>query len=203
MTYTYDQLRAAVTKKGYKWFTKNLSLNFIWIRTSDEITNRFTDWLYVAWLELGGKEVICIPATTKPGLKGSILEPVTVEGVTGTAVIKPNQYISAWQFRDQYSGFSHYPYFHQVGEVDYWRDGDKDNEIDKVNDQDKKIFGTHWHRMSQTDTYGSGQVNNWSLGCMGAPEPEFRKILPVVRGAVEFYGRMFTGTIMELKDFEV
>jgi hypothetical protein len=144
--------------------------------------------------------ILTIPATTKPGLKGSILEPVTVDGVTGTAVIKPGQYPGAWEFHDTFDEFSKYPYFRQVGPVDYWRDGDKDLVIDHVQDQEDRIFGTHWHIMSHIDTYGSGQVNNWSLGCMGAPEPEFKKILPVIRKAVKRYGKKFTGTLIESKD---
>lgn len=196
---TYKQLRESVIKLGFKWFTKPYSLNFIWERTSYKATNIFDDWLHIAYLDSNGVEhVLTIPATTKPGLKGSLLEPVTVSGVTGTAVIKsPQQVIGGWQFKDTTKEFSSYPYFRQVEPVDYWRDGDKDKEIDKVQEQDDKIFGTHWHRMSNNGTYGSGQVNNWSLGCMGSPEPEFKKILDLVRKSVAIYGDKFTGTIID------
>jgi len=198
---TYQQIKDTIIGKGFKFFTGNLSVNCVWERTSDEITNKFTDFLYVAYLEGGVEKVICIPATTKPGLRGSILEPTTVEGVTGTAIIKPGQYLSSWEFRDTWLEFSKYPYFRQVGKIDYWRDGDKDTEIDRVQDQEDRIFGTHWHKMSKIGTYGSGQVNNWSLGCMGAAEPEFKKILPVIRKSVRLYGNKFTGTLLETKDF--
>jgi hypothetical protein len=197
----YDELQSACERLGFMWFTKELSLNFVWERTNKVITNRFTDWLHIAYLENGEKKVLSIPATTKPGLKGSILEPVTVNGVTGTAIIKaPQQVRSGWKFIDSFKEFSKYPYFRQVGKVDYWRDGDKDTEIDPVQDQEDKIFGTHWHRMSNNGTYGSGQVNNWSLGCMGAPEPEFKKILDIVRRSAKVYGYLFTGTILNSED---
>lgn len=198
---TYKQIKDTVIAKGYKWFDNNLSLNCIWERTNDLFTNKFTDFLHVAYVKDSSEIVLTIPATTKAGLKGAVLEPTTVEGVTGTAVIKPNQYVSCWQFKDTDKEFSSYPYFRQVGKIDYWRDGDKDGQIDRVQDQDDKIFGTHWHRMSQNGTYGSGLVNNWSLGCMGAPEPEFKKILPIVRESVKLYGDKFTGTLLETKDF--
>lgn len=200
---TYQELKNAIVKKKYVWYEKDVELNCIWERTSDVITNKFTDWLFIAYLENGEEKVICIPATTKPGLKGSILEPTTVEGITGTAIIKPGQYIHAWEFKDTYAAFSKYPYFHQIGKIDYWRDGDKDEEIDRINDQEDKIFGTHWHKMSKNGTYGTGNVNNWSLGCMGAVEIEFRKILPIVRTSSNSYGKKLTGTILESKDFNV
>lgn len=196
---TYDQVKNAVEKLGFKWFLKPFSLNMIWERTSYHATNIFDDLLHVCWVdEKGVKYILSLPATTKPGLTGSLFEPVTVKGVTGTAVIMaPQQVLGGWEFHDTFDEFSDYPYFRQILPVDYWRDGDKDKEIDKVQEQDDQIFGTHVHRMSQTGTYGSGQVNNWSLGCVGAPEPEFKKMLPIVRKSVGLYGNKFTQTFIE------
>lgn len=196
---TFKQIQDAVIGLGYEWFTAPYSLNFVWERTNFEATNKFTDWLHVCYTDVNGhKQIITIPATTKPGLKGSLLEPVTVEGIRGTAVIEsPQQVKGGWEFRDTTKEFSSYPYFRQVGKVTYWRDGNKDTIIDKINRQIAKIFGTHWHRMSQNGTYGSGLVNNWSLGCMGSPEPEFKKILEITRKSVKMYGPRFTGTIIE------
>lgn len=201
---TYQEIEKAVKDKGYKWYTGAYNLNCIWERTSDIFTNKFTDFLHIAYQATkdGQGFVFTIPATTKAGLKGSVLEPTKVDGVTGTAVIKPGQYLSSWEFRDTYKEFSSYPYFRQIGKIDYWRDGDKDNVIDRVQDQEDRIFGTHWHRMSQNDTYGSGLVNNWSLGCMGSPEPEWEKILPLIKKGVQAYGTKFTGTLLETKDFK-
>lgn len=200
---TYDKIQDSVKALGYKWFIAPYSLNFIWERVDYVATNKFTDFLHVCYKDdTGHKVILTIPATTKPGLKGSLLEPTTVEGIKGTAVIECGQYEKAWRFRDTNKEFSSYPYFRQVGKINYFRDGNKDRIIDKVNRQIAKIFGTHWHRMSQTGTYGSGEINNWSLGCMGAAEPEFKKILPVVRQSVLIYGDLFTGTIIESKDIK-
>jgi len=198
---TYKQIQLAVEGLGYKWFNGPYSLNFIWERTSFEATNKFTDFLHVCYKDVNGfEQIITLPATTKPGLKGSLLEPITVEGIRGTAIIEsPQQVLGGWEFKDTFKEFSSYPYFRQIGKVNYWRDGNKDTIIDKINRQIAKIFGTHWHRMSQNNTYGSGLVNNWSLGCMGCPEPEFKKILEITRKSVKMYGTKFTGTIIESK----
>jgi hypothetical protein len=206
--YMYNKIKESVLAKGYKFFdVGDYNLNFIWNRVDYKITNKFTDFLYVLYRVNNIPTVLTIPATTKPGYYGSIDSPVTVDGITGTAIIKEGQYRGSWDFVDSYSGFSSYPYFKQVGLVDYYRDGDKDWVIDcdegpddddgyKCVEQDNKLYYTHWHRMSQNGTYGSGLINNWSLGCIGSPEPEWIKILPIVRTSVLIYGKRFTGTIM-------
>lgn len=197
----YSELRAAVLKKGYKWFSNPYSLNFIWERTSYKATNIFDDWLHIAYTtEKGEQMVLSIPATTKPGVKGSLDSPITVEGFTGTAIIDEGQYLNTWEFRDTDKEFSKYPYFRQRGKINYWRDGNKDRIIDRLNRFVGKLWGTHWHKMSNVGTYGSGLVNNWSLGCMGAPEPKFKEILPLVRKSVKMYGNMFSGVIISSND---
>ena len=76
--------------------------------------------------------------------------------------------------------------------------------IDQVQEQDNKLYGTHWHRMSyasNTQSINELQINNWSLGCMGSPVKEYDKILGVTRESVKLYGTKFTGTILESTDF--
>ena len=211
---TYQEVKKAVLNQGFRWFSAPYSLNNVWERTSNVITNKFTDFRHICWLDDKGVEhILSLPATTKPGLYKSILEPVTVNGITGTAVIKfPQQVIGGWQFRDTNKEFSHYPYFRQVKPADYLRDGDKDNMIDEpdCDDKDKyecpevddSIFGTHWHIMSRPGTYGSGLVNNWSKGCCGQPEPEYEKTLEITRKSAALYGNKFTGTFLKSEHFK-
>lgn len=195
---TYQDVKKAVTDRGYRWFEKELSLNLVWERTSEQITDRFTDFLHVCWME-NGEQILTIPATTKAGMYGAFASPITYGGITGTAVIMPGQYPGAWQFVDSYTGFTHYPYFAQVGPMNYWRDGDKDNVIDHVQEQDQKNFSTCGHRMTNNGVK-DGVIDSpgavWSLGCMGAPEPEWRKILDLVRRSVKIYGNKFTVTLI-------
>lgn len=196
---TYQELKSLITAKGFLFYTDNLKLNCIWQRTSDIVTNHFTDFFHIAYLENGVEKVLSLPATTKAGIKGAFDAPPTVEGITGTSVIIPWQYVDSWQFIDAPTGKG-YPFdkefFRQVKGIKYWRDGNKDQVVDHTQEQDNKIFGTHWHKMSQPGTYGSGQVNNWSEGCMGLAEPEFQKMLPIVRASVKLHGNLFTGTII-------
>jgi hypothetical protein len=200
MDRSYQEIKLACLRKRYKFFTGNFDVNCIWERTSDELTNHFTDWFHLAYMEGSAEKVITVRATTKPGLRGSALNPVTVEGITGTAIIIPGQYVKAFKFIDSYVGWTKYPYFQQVGPLDYWRDGNKDLQVDRVQEQDDKLYGTNWHRMTRPGI-ADGEVDNWSLGCMGWPETEMVKILPIIRKSVEMYGDVFSGTLLESKDF--
>jgi hypothetical protein len=194
---TYQQLKTLIESKGYVFFDNGeFNLNFIWCRTNDKITNYFTDVLYIAYRENGVEKVFTCPSTTKAGIKGAIDSPITYQGITGTAIIIPNQYRGTWKFIDSYSGFSTCPYFAQIKGINYWRDGDKDLVIDEVQEQDNKTFGTHWHRMSNKGCKGF-PINNWSLGCMGTEYPYWEQVIEITRKAVKIWGDIFTGTIIE------
>lgn len=205
---TYDELKKIVEAKNYLFFSSGVyNLNFIWVRMDLQATNHFTDKLYVAYLDpKQQKQVLDVFCTTKPGLKDSLYNPKTVDGVTGTAIIQEAQYRGTWEFRDTTAEFSSYPYFRQIKPVNYFRDGDKDNTIDEINEQHNKIYGTHWHRMSnfgdkrKVENY---EVNNWSQGCMGSVISEWDKVIAITRESVKLYGNKFTGTIITGEDLKV
>lgn len=194
----YQQLKDRLLNSGFKFYSGKLNLNFIWERTNDVITNKFTDLLHIAYEDEDNiQRVLTVPCTTKPGLKGSIDSPITHEGVTGTAIIMPGQYGGAWEFRDTDKEFSKNPYFRQIKPIDYWRDGDKDLIVDHVQQQDDKIFGTHWHVMSnKPPAFQSGNVNNWSLGCMGCQYEYWQSVIELTRKSIPLHGKYFTGTII-------
>lgn len=196
----YDQLKQLVEDKGFIFFDNgNYNLNFIWVRHDLIADNHFTDVLYVAYRENGSKQVLQVKATTLPGLRGSLYNPNTVRGVTGTAVIQEGQYRGAWKFIDSYSQFSKYPFFMQIKPIKYWRDGNKDDVIDEVNPE-TDINGTHWHKMTNVGDkrkIEKFEVNNWSLGCMGCPVEEWDKVISLTRKAIRAgWGDVFTGTII-------
>lgn len=211
---TYDELQTVMKGKGYTWFTRNLSLNFIWERTSNKFSDIFDDFFYIAYLEEGEKKVIRTMATTKAGLY-SAQNPNTVDGINGVAVIQPGQYLSAWEFMQgqklsiflRTNNITKYPWtfphFRQIGLLNYYRDGDKDANLEAFNAQFNKMFYTQWHNMSRPGTYGNGLVQNWSAGCMGWPEPETKMFLPLVIKSTELYSDKVSGTLLETKDFEV
>ena len=198
---TYQELKKLVESKGYTYFDSGeYNLNFVWIRKDMIADNHFTDDLHIGYKVKGVEQVTSVKCTTVPGLKKSLLNPVTVEGITGTAIIVPEQYRGTWEFRDTTSEFSNYPYFRQIKPVDYWRDGNRDTILDKVNEQDDRIFGTHWHKMSNVGDkrrVEDFEVNNFSLGCMGCPVSEWDKVITLTRLAIKAgQSTKFTGTII-------
>lgn len=197
---TYDKVKQIFEKKGYLFYdngTFNLNIGFV--RESDEFTNELTDTMFIAYRdEFLLRRCICLPATTKAGFSPALFNPKVVAGMMGVAVVKPNQYRGTWQFVDSYVGWLKYPYFQQIKPIDVYRDANGDKHIDKEQVQNG-LFGINIHRMSGIGVFG-GILNNWSEGCMGIDELNWRKILPVIRSAVKIYGINFTATLIEKSD---
>jgi hypothetical protein len=99
----------------------------------------------------------------------------------------------------------------KIAPVDVYRDGILNYTIDRNSPVHRGIFGINLHRMTN-----NGQVSKWvnyaesiyapngvawSMGCNGAPEPEFKKLLPIVRADVKKFGSIFTYTLLHSKDF--
>jgi hypothetical protein len=193
----YNRIKQLVLDKDYKFFNGgDYDLNFIWERTSDTFTNYFTDKLHILYTVDNIEKIITLPATTKAGLygKNTVTNPITVIGITGTAIIIPDQYLSSWKFNTGNGTGTlpwGYPYFQQIRGIKYWRDADKDKVIDYVGEQDNKVFGTNWHIMKEP-------INNWSIGCMGISYDDMlTKVVPITKEAITRWGDIFSGTIIK------
>jgi hypothetical protein len=199
---TYEQLEQTVKSLGYKFF--NNSINMIGERTNDVFTDNFTDKLHVAH---SGK-IFTIPWTTKPG-SYYVKNPVTAygtnittgawENIQGCATLREGQYRNVWQFVDNYWQWLSYPYFSQVAPVVVYRDNDRNNTMDRNAVQHVGVFGINGHRMSNNGQ-ATGIIYTWSAGCQGAPEPEFKKILPLIREDVKKFGNLFSYTLIKSED---
>jgi len=205
----YDDIKKFVLNKGYVWYDKMMWSNWIWYRSSYIATNKFTDSLFICYINTNGDKVVySLPCTTKPGLKMSLLRDLKDQPVAdnkvGTACIYPGQYIQSWEWKNTYNEFSSYPYFRQIKGLNYLRDSNRNNMIEfkAIPDAKNKIYGTHWHKMSNSG-FGSGNVNNFSQGCMGTPESNFAKLIPIVNEFVKYQGKLFTGTILDDQDFKL
>lgn len=203
-------LKQVCQKKGYSFFENgDYNLNIIAIRENDVFENTFSDTLHIAYKVNNIWQLMTIPFTTLAGTLGVGGEqnPLTAQqtgtGVSGTAVIIEGQYKGAYKFIDTYVGFLWYPYFMQIKPLKYYRDNDKNGIITRGKIYEGN-FGTLLHRMSNNGVE-SKQVNfwnvGWSQGCMGSPEPQFKKILPIVRQSVKMYGDLFTLTLLHRNDF--
>ena len=202
----YQDLKTAIENKGFVFFDEgNYNLNFIWVRNDYIFTNMFTDTLYIAYKEDGNEKVLEFKATTKAALysDGGALNPVA----GGTAIIKAGQYRASWHFTmGNGTGTLPWgkPYFQQVRGIDYFRDNNKDNVVDEVNEQDNKIFGTNWHIMAEPLGVNKSGSKPWSEGCMGVSLNDMlNTIVPLVHKSIPIWGDVFTGTIIDAEDLNV
>lgn len=209
-----EELRTIIKDKGYKFFDK--SVNLIGERTSDKFTNEFSDKLHIAYYDQNQNKnmVLTIPQTTKAGTlgEGGVYKPLTAGGlnvstgqqeyIKGVAVLKEGQYQKTYQFIDSYVSQLYYPYFYQVAPVDVYRDNIINDYIDRNSPVHRGLFGINLHRMTN-NSINSKQINydtvSQSQGCQGATEPEFKKILPIIREDVKRFGNLFTYTLINTK----
>lgn len=206
-----EKIRAIFKSKNYAFFDTGIyNLNIIGIRENDIFENTFSDTLNVIYKdETQQWQILQTPWTTLAGTlgKGGEKKPLTgVEtgtGVDGVAILCEQQIRAGYYFVDDYVTWLKYPFLNQIKSAFYYRDNDKNGIITR----DKKYFGnyaTNIHRMSN-NAQNAQQINSnlvaWSQGCNGSPEPEFKKLLALLRKASFLYGKQFTYTIIHRNDF--
>jgi hypothetical protein len=141
---------------GYKFFKDNIYA----LRVSDDFTDKFTDFALVF---KGGVCVACIPWTTKPG-KYWISNPVTVGGITGTGCMVEGQWMDSHRYEaTPKKKWGNAGYFIQHSPILVYRDGNKNNRLDKnITQHAPTWYGFFLHAM------GRGfKIWNWSAGCNG------------------------------------
>ena len=180
--------------KGYKYFKDgDYNLNIIGIRSKESKTNTnvFDDVIVVIWKKGTDKYIEVFPCTTDPGLyylKNNLSD-------KGCAILKPNQYRSTWKIglhQGKYKALCQYK------PVTVYRDSDKDNELDYVNEQ-TGMFGINIHKAGNEST----QVHNWSAGCqVFARVIDYNKFIDLVHCASKQYGDIFTYTLLNEEDLK-
>jgi len=151
---------------NYVW-TEN---NIISIRTNDTFTDKFSDFAIVIHK---GLCVSVLKWTTKPG-KYWVSNPVTVGGITGTGCMKEGQWMRSHKYEDtSKKKWGKAGYFLQYSPIEIYRDGDKDNTLDKnIITKAPTWYGFFLHAM------GKGfSIWNWSAGCNGASLNDWQKYI--------------------------
>ena len=194
MSYTREQIEAAVKAKGYAWFegAKDFDVNIVGVRnyaTGQTVTNAFDDQLTVSYKEGGAWKFHQWPCTTDPGKKG-VME---YHNAAGVARLVEGQY------RGSHTLGLHqgkYEALKQAKPVKVYRDADKDMEYDE-NKIQEGIFGINIHKAGADSTY----VENWSEGCQVFKKAaDFESFMAICRKAAAIHGKSFTYTLIESKD---
>jgi len=196
MSYTREQVEAAVKAKGYVWFedaaNKGFDVNIVGIRnsaTGQKVTNAFDDHLTISYKENGAWKFHIWSATTDPGKKG-VLE---YHNAAGVARLVEGQY------RGSHGIGLHqgkYEALKQAKNVKVYRDANKDLNYDE-NKIQEGVFGINIHKAGADSTY----VENWSEGCqVFKKSADFDAFMAIVRKSRDLHGNSFTYTLIESSD---
>ena len=198
MSYTREQVEAAVKAKGYVWFeddaNKGFDVNIVGIRnsaTGQVVTNAFDDTLTISYKENGEWKFYSWSATTDPGKKG-VLE---FHNAAGVARLVEGQYrgshgIGLHQGR--------YEALKQAKNVKVYRDANKDLSYNEDKIQEG-VFGINIHKAGVDSTY----VENWSEGCqVFKKSADFDAFMAIVRKSRDLHGNSFTYTLIESSDIK-
>ena len=198
MSYTREQVEAAVKAKGYVWFedaaNKGFDVNIVGIRnsaTGQVVTNAFDDTLTISYKENGVWKFHSWSATTDPGKKG-VLE---YHNAAGVARLVEGQY------RGSHALGLHqgkYEALKQAKAVKVYRDANKDMVFDETKIEEG-IFGINIHKAGADSTY----VENWSEGCqVFKKSADFEEFMKICRKARDIHGNSFTYTLIESSDIK-
>jgi hypothetical protein len=196
MSYTREQIEAAVKAKNYAWFegAKDFDVNIVGVRnsaTGDKVTNLFDDHLTISYKVGGEWKFHCWPATTDPGTKGVM----QYGNKAGVARLVEGQYRGSHTIR-LHGG--KYEALGQNKPVKVYRDPNKDMKYDETKIAEG-VFGINIHKAGADSTY----VENWSEGCQVFKRAkDFEEFMAICRKARDIHGNSFTYTLLESVDIK-
>ena len=173
---TIERVHEVMKENGMKVFTSDFSMTLFAIRTKDNVSNTFNDWIGASYpLPSGGIQSVLFLGTTDAGLYYRE-HPMHVDG---TAIIAHGkQYRGAFEYQNPAvnpSQLGHFKKeaFRQVGLMDYFRDPDRDKYLEFTNPEYNKNYYTNGH-----DMFGKVVGKN-SAGCWGA-DPDRMDLLYIM-----------------------
>ena len=196
MSYTREQIEAAVKAKNYAWFegAKDFDVNIVGVRnssTGDKVTNLFDDHLTISYKVGNEWKFHCWPATTDPGTKGVM----QYGNKAGVARLVEGQYRGSHTIR-LHGG--KYEALGQNKPVKVFRDPNKDMKYDETKIAEG-VFGINIHKAGADSTY----VENWSEGCQVFKRAkDFEEFMVICRKARDIHGNSFTYTLLESADIK-
>ena len=146
--------------------------DIVFIRTDQVLDNKFADY---AIRFNNGKADMIVPCSTTSG-DYYVFNPLTVGGITGTAIACEQQVIGSHTFTTSANWKSLWlgaPYFMQTGAIEIYRDGTKDRKIDTAI-KTRGWYGINWHKGG----WGSW-VDGWSAGCCVVPDKHWFEMIKI------------------------
>ena len=194
-----ENIKNALAKKGYSFFERgDYNLNIVGVRNDSGRPDVFDDFLVLLYKE-GGEWVTDIyPATTEPG--PSILKfPLKAVRHKGTAILVPGQYKSVYQIGTHGGKRKYTALVQRGGEVEVWRDNNRDAKADTDVETETGWFGINIHRQWGSDEreYTGGV----SAGCqVFQSSKDFYEFMETCNKSADKYGNSFTYTLINESD---
>jgi hypothetical protein len=158
---TPQKIKEIMLKNGMKVFTAPFDMTLGGIRTKDNRSEAFNDWLFMLYHdEDGNLQGLIEKGTTDAGLFYR-KNPLNIDG---TAIIQHGiQHKSCYTYMKK-GGHNGQEAFRQTGLMKYWRDADRDEYLEFDGKEFQAIFNTNGHDMGTVGV----TVGTWSAGCWGS-----------------------------------
>ena len=158
---TIEKVHEVMKGEGMVVFKRPFDVTLFNIRTKDNKSNKFNDWIGASFFtKNGGIQSVIFEGTTDAGLYYRE-NPMTPKGTCIIAHSK--QYRGAFTYMEK-GAHRGQEGFRQTGPLDYFLDNNKDEYLDFVNLIKNKVYNTNGHDMG---TLGNN-VGKWSAGCWGS-----------------------------------
>lgn len=190
-----ETIHEVMRESGMVIFDKPFDITLGGIRTLDNKSNKFNDWLFAShFTKNGGINSVIVPGTTDAGLYYRE-HPMQIDG---TAIIQHGiQHRGAYTYMKK-GGHRGQEAFRQTGKMAYWRDANRDEYLDFDGEVRHAIYNTNIHDMG---TLGNN-VNKWSAGCLGATEENMELLYAMARVQISYgLGASFSLALLHEDDF--
>lgn len=191
--FTYENIRNAIKRKGYKFFTGDYNVNLVGIRTRNRIINDKWDDYFCLLYQVNGVNKIKVykDFTVDPG---SYYTKVKLLNSKGCAIVVPGQYRGVWKI-GKHKG--KYTALVQKGYIKVYRDGNKNSTLDmKSSTIMRGMFGINLHHGGN-----SSRIGKYSAGCqVFRYKSKLNEVLSICRKASSRYGNSFTYTLLNIND---
>lgn len=201
MNLSLKKIQEVIARKGYQWFDdqKPYLPNIIGIRTNDNRSNLFNDFIILCYLDLNKSwQLLTFKATTDPGVYWR-KNPMNV---SGTAILKPGQYLDCWKIGKHQGKYEALVQMGAKTPMTVWRDNNKDDVLDfNCKKEETGFFGINLHRTNKELV--SVQVDKWSAGCqVTASSFSLTKIVDICKCSAKLrLENSFSYTLLEENDF--
>lgn len=189
-----DNIVKTLRSKNYIVYEQPNKLNIVGIRSKNETSETFDDYIAFFYYDESGKlkGKVC-PATTDP----SVVWLQSPMSNMGTAILKSGQYIDSHKVgihRGKYQALV------QANPVTVIRDNDRNSLLNFFATTETGVFGINIHRAS----YGKNNVEIIGLDSAGCQvfknPPDFDEMMALARISSAKYGNSFTYTLIDEQD---